>query len=182
MRSVGCGSWSVWSGISGTYVIPLAVRLQGDTRPHGAGGGAGRSGRAAREPAHGVPGPARGAAARDPVAAVGAARLEIGSVDEAEPPGGADDCGRAWLRSVPRDPAAGASVRDCGCPTWRCRARSADRAAPHRGRRLVARVRWRETWRRCTGRAARASRATVAAAGAVRRLHAVAAGGAGRRE
>ena len=53
-------------GISGTYVIPLAVRLQGRARPRGAGGSAVRSGRAAREPAHGVPGAARGAAAADP--------------------------------------------------------------------------------------------------------------------
>ena len=60
-------------GISGTYVIPLAVRLQGHARPRGAGGGARRSGRAAREPADPVPGPARGAAAGDPAAAVGAA-------------------------------------------------------------------------------------------------------------
>ena len=60
-------------GISGTYVIPLAVRLQGTFDRTALEAGAGRSGRAAREPAHGVPGPARGAAARDPVAAVGAA-------------------------------------------------------------------------------------------------------------
>ena len=29
MRSGGCGSWSGWRAISGTYVIPLAVRLTG---------------------------------------------------------------------------------------------------------------------------------------------------------
>ena len=29
MRSGGCGSWSGLEGISGTYVIPLAVRLKG---------------------------------------------------------------------------------------------------------------------------------------------------------
>ena len=49
----------------GTYVIPLAVRLTGCARPRGAGGGAVRPGRAAREPAHGVPGAAGGAAAAD---------------------------------------------------------------------------------------------------------------------
>ena len=60
-------------GISGTYVIPLAVRLKGTLDRVGAGGSAGRSGRAAREPADRVPGPARRAAAGDPAAAVGAA-------------------------------------------------------------------------------------------------------------
>ena len=29
MRSGGCGSWSGWRASSGTYVIPLAVRLTG---------------------------------------------------------------------------------------------------------------------------------------------------------
>ena len=49
-----------------TYTIPLAVRLSGRARPRGAGGGAWRSGRAAREPAHDLPGHARGSAAGDP--------------------------------------------------------------------------------------------------------------------
>ena len=52
-----------------TYVIPLAVRLVGRARPRGAARRAVRPGRAAREPAHGVPGASRGAAAIDPGAA-----------------------------------------------------------------------------------------------------------------
>ena len=60
-------------GISGTYVIPLAVRLKGTLDRVALEASAGRSGRAAREPADLVPGPARGAAAGDPAAAVGAA-------------------------------------------------------------------------------------------------------------
>ena len=87
MRSGGCGSWSGWrvrtgggrQPDGGTYVIPLAVRLAGDARPRGAGGGAVRSGRAAREPADGVPGAARGAAAGDPCRRRSARlRLEVG--------------------------------------------------------------------------------------------------------
>ena len=60
-------------GVSGTYVIPLAVRLKGTLDRAALEASARRSGRAAREPADGVPGPARGAAAGDPAAAVGAA-------------------------------------------------------------------------------------------------------------
>ena len=60
-------------GISGTYVIPLAVRLKGTLDRAALEASARRSGRAAREPADLVPGPARGAAAGDPAAAVGAA-------------------------------------------------------------------------------------------------------------
>ena len=52
---------------------PAGGAAQRHARPRGAGGSARRSGRAAREPADPVPGPARGAAAGDPAAAVGAA-------------------------------------------------------------------------------------------------------------
>ena len=112
MRSGGCGSWSVWRAISGTYVIPLAVRLKGTLDRVALEAGAGRSGRAAREPADPVPGPARSAAAGDPAAAVGAAAAGDRLGRRSRACGGAVGRGRAGLRSVPRDPAAGASVRD----------------------------------------------------------------------
>ena len=44
-------------GRSATYVIPLAVRLRGELDTRCAGSRAGRRGRAAREPAHDLPGP-----------------------------------------------------------------------------------------------------------------------------
>ena len=46
-------------GPSATYNIPMAVRLTWGARSSGAGGGAGRRGRAAREPAHHLPRDAR---------------------------------------------------------------------------------------------------------------------------
>ena len=60
-------------GSSATYTIPLALRLRGALDRGCAGGGAGRPGRAAREPAHDLPGHARGSAAADPGCGCGAA-------------------------------------------------------------------------------------------------------------
>ena len=75
MRSGGCGSWTRSGGRhrSGDLCDPAGGAAVGGAGPRCAGGGAGRSGRAAREPAHGVPGPARGAAAADPGGGGGAA-------------------------------------------------------------------------------------------------------------
>ena len=68
----------------------------------------------------------------------------------------------------------------CGCGERR--ARAAAGAAPHCRRRLVAGRRWRGIWRRSTRRGVRGEAPRLAAlAGAVCRLHAVAARGAGRR-
>ena len=98
-------------GISGTYVIPLAVRLTGALD------------RAALEAALGdlverheslrTLFPDRLGVPRQQILPARAARprLEIGAVDEAGLAGGADGCGRAGLRSVARAAAAGASVR-----------------------------------------------------------------------
>ena len=66
LRSAGCGSSTAWKGPSATYTIPLARAADRRARPRGAGGGAGRRGGAAREPAHDLPGHARGAAPGDP--------------------------------------------------------------------------------------------------------------------
>ena len=54
-RSSGCGSWPSWRARRATYNIPVALRLDGELDAGGAGGGAGRCGRAARGAAHGVP-------------------------------------------------------------------------------------------------------------------------------
>ena len=69
-RRVGAGRRRV--GERSTYVIPLAVRLAGRWTGR-RWRGAVRSGGAAREPAHGVPGAAWGAAAGDPGGGCGAA-------------------------------------------------------------------------------------------------------------
>ncbi len=162
----------------GTYVIPLAVRLVGRARPRGAGGGAVRSGRAAREPAHGVPGPARGAAAVDPGAVGGAAAAcgRGGRRRRVLPAALAAAAGRGFdlscelpLRAHLFELGARASTCCCCCCI----------TSPATAGRWV---RWRGTCAalyraRCAGRGGGA----CAAAGAVRRLHAVAAGGAGRR-
>src|SRR4029079_17128784 len=76
-RAVLCAAPAVVPGASGGdqrhLCDPAGGAAQGHTRPRGAGGSAGRSGRAARELADPVPGPARCAAAGDPAAAVGTA-------------------------------------------------------------------------------------------------------------
>ena len=120
-------------GRSATYVIPLAVRLRGELDTACAGGRAGRRGRAAREPAHDVPGARWGAAAADPDASAARPRLVIESVTEAELAGGAGERGAGGIRPVGRAAVAGASVWAGGG-----RARAAAAAAPHRRRRLVA--------------------------------------------
>ena len=81
-------------------------------RPRCAASGARRPGRAAREPAHHLAGPARRAAAGRPGAVRRRGRrCRSRRSSEAGLDGGADGCGRAWLRAVARDAAAGASVR-----------------------------------------------------------------------
>ena len=60
-------------GRRATYVIPLAVRLRGELDTRCAGSRAGGCGRAAREPAHDLPGARWGAAAADPGCIYGAA-------------------------------------------------------------------------------------------------------------
>ena len=115
-RAVLCAAAAVVPGASGGdqrhLCDPAGGAAEGHARPRRAGGSARRSGRAAREPADLVPGPARGAAAGDPAAAVGAAAAGDRFGGRGGSCGGADGRGRAGLRSVPRDPAAGASVRD----------------------------------------------------------------------
>ena len=76
-RAVLCAAAAVVPGAAGGdqrhLCDPAGGAAEGHARPRGAGGSARRSGGAAREPADPVPGPARGAAAGDPAAAVGAA-------------------------------------------------------------------------------------------------------------
>ena len=76
-RVVLCAAAAVVPGAAGGdqrhLCDPAGGAAQRHARPRRAGGSARRSGRAAREPADLVPGPARGAAAGDPAAAVGAA-------------------------------------------------------------------------------------------------------------
>ena len=155
MRSGGCGSWTGWRASSAaTYVIPLAVRLRGHAGPRGAGGrrwaiwssGTRACGRCSRS--------GSGCRGRRSWRRRRRGRgLRSSAVERGRACGGAVGGGRAGLRSVARAAAAGASVRAC-----RRRARAAAGAAPHRRRRLVARPAVRGTWRRCTGRGARAMR------------------------
>ena len=79
-------------GAGATYTIPLAVRLSGRARPRRAGGGAGRSGGAAREPAHDLSRHAGGAAAGDPGGCCGAAAA-CGGGGERGGAGGGAGCG-----------------------------------------------------------------------------------------
>ena len=115
MRSGGCGSWTAWKAArmavmtvtaraptaaspnSATYVIPLAVRLKGELDRGGAGGCAERSGGAAREPAHGVPGAAWGAAAADPGGRGGAGWAFGCGCERGGACGGAVGCGGAGV-------------------------------------------------------------------------------------
>ena len=144
-----------------------------------AGGGAGRPGRAPREPAHDLPGHAGGAAAADPGGGRGAAAaVRVVAVERGGACRGAGGGGAAGLRSRQRAAAAGASV--CArraastCCCWCCITLP---ATAGRWRR------WRAIWRAPMRRAARgAAPRSAGAAGAICRLHAVAARGARRGE
>ena len=183
MRSGGCGSWSGWRGCSGTYVIPLAVRL------------AGRLDRAALEGAlcdlverheslRTVFPDRLGVPRQEILAAAAAARLrlEVQPADEATLAAALIGCG-----------AGGASICRASCRCGRIcsslRRPAAEhvllvRAASHRRRRLVAGSAVAGPGGVLPGalRERRCACGAAAAAGAVRRLHAVAAGGAGRGE
>ncbi len=179
LRSGGCGSWTGWKAPSATYTIPLALRLTGAARRRGAGSGAGRCGGAAREPAHDLPGAARGCRAsrswrraRRRLAACGCGG------ERGRACGGAAAAARRGLRSRARAAAAGASVCAwraasmcccCCCITLRATAGRWGRCA-------------RDLARAYAARRAGAAAGLAGAAGAICRLHAVAACGAGRGE
>ena len=139
-------------GPSGDLYDPAGGAAQRRARPRGAGGGARRSGRAAREPAHVVPG--RGSVCRGR-RSCGRRRRGRGWRSARSPRsrscGGADGGGGAGLRSVARDSAAGASVR--ARRRRACAAAACCITSPATAGRSV---RCRATWRRCTGRGARA--------------------------
>ena len=73
LRSAGCGSWIVWKGRARPTRSRWRCGCGGALDRRGAGGGAGRRGGAAREPAHDLPGHAGGSAPADPGALGGAA-------------------------------------------------------------------------------------------------------------
>ena len=139
--AVLCAAAAVVPGAAGraraaTYVIPLAVRLTGALDRGGAGSGAGRPGRAAREPAHGVPGhgsACRGSRSCEPAAArpraggrSASTRPSLAAALTPRRPGAASICrGELPLR---------AHLFELGDE----RARAAAGAASHRRRRLVA--------------------------------------------
>ena len=113
---------------------PDGGAADGGARCGRAGGGAGRCGGAPREPAHGLPRHARGAAAADPGGRCGAAAA-CGRADDAR-----RRLRRLWPRRRGRASILAASRR-CGRICLCCgaeRACAAAAAAPHCGRRLVA--------------------------------------------
>ena len=132
---------------------------------------------AAREPAHGLPGTRWGAAAADPGGIAARPRLVVESGERGELAGGAGERGAARDLICRRAAVAGASVRAGGG-----RARAAAGAAPHRRRRLVAGAAGARPVRGYAARRHGTGGRSAGAAGAVCRLHAVAARGAGRGE
>ena len=156
---------------------PDGGAAHGRARCCGARGRARRPGGAPREPAHRVPRDARRSASADPGGVRGAAEARGHGRQRGEPAGRARAGGRPGLRSSRRAAIAGASVR-----ARTERARAAGAHPSHRRRRLVAGPAGARPRPRLRGAAGRPNARPAGAAGAICRLHAVAAPGAGRGE
>ena len=166
-----------------TLSDPAGGAADRGARPRRAGGRAGRPGRAAREPAHAVPGPARGAAAVDRAGGGGAAgaRDRRGATRRRLPAALTAAAGRGFDLSseLPlRAHLFGSSVAG-----ERARQRAAAAVLHHiAGDGWSLAPLWRDLSAFYRARRDGACGGAAGAAGAVRRLHAVAAGGAGRGE